>query len=726
MSIIANSHDIPLADLLGRLAPAMEKFVRAKTGQMWSVSLDSGPDASLLISLRQNEDSIALNWMEGDKGMTFSGVPGIFSYGRVSLDRSGQSEDVLTAAIGQVLASVVKRNLFEPLLPKAPNREQLSDKTAMARIRKEIESHAQHWDNCRLTNIQYRRGALLVTYASPTGDVRFVVSLDSDYPPENEKSQVAFLFERRGARLFAQKNTPTNLSTDEITKSLGQLLAFCIARALPRLLSDSNSNLERTEKELPRELTYAIAENLNSGQSESLYGLPFNERWKSFTADGEIERMVCYSWMSSPIFLFVQHAERGCINMRPVLHAPLNRLFHYPWPMIATSGDQEFPFYFADLAEDGLIMHGGEERLSRLIAFAAKTKARGSHLVLRKTCVPRMLGEDTAPALALAKEKFGVKVHRFAPEDDFQTPHESLGQIVASMIKPDSGFQRSSSPSINLVGYESGAGRRELVSLLTEIGIAVNTFQIPDIDPVGLENYPRGWLQVFRPFHMWEPIYENVFRPLGIPDITPQAPYGVANTFRWLREIAEALGIEKDVEKQIGAISRLWAKKSASWRNSSESQPHRLGFVVSFDKLGRLWRPEGNAGLKPAAILGELGFEIVAHIWLAAKDRFAESIIANKAKKELLSQGVSEKNVKLDFFSTKQELDELLSTDGTQAVFSDYSQDQRLLAQGKNTFSLADFEPGFRGAERTYHRLASRCKMSFASRYHKVCRHDAN
>ena len=86
---------------------------------------------------------------------------------------------------------------------------------------------------------------------------------------------------------------------------------------------------------------------------------------------------------------------------------------------------------------------------------------------------------------------------------------------------------------------------------------------------------------------------------------------------------------------------------------------------------------------------------------------------------EILCHGEAKKKDApgLRFFRTPDELDRLLRDGRFEAVYSEYTYDNRLARAGKSQFSLDCFEMGLAGAVRSLRRLGGICRWPFSRRY---------
>lgn len=719
MGASVSTTPVNLAALLDRLGAVLSHHIAQRTGQPWTVRLLPERNGGLEFRFQNGAERLNLLWGEGRDGNTLEGLPGIFSYTRVELSRSGATADSLVALLAQALRTVTARENFSLLLPPALEASPLSRQVALHRIRQTLETLANRWEDLRLGEIRNRDGNLLLTYVSdrePSCSYRFRIG-PAVADASRAHTAVPPLLLRRGFGLYPAGDLDLS-PEDQRGQVLLGLLSFCLIRAVPQVKPDSSRPSRDPELGDDNPVSSAIRAEFRLVSPDSYFTAPLDMRWRLFMAEGEIDRLICYQWMSDPLFLTLQHAERGCINMRPMLHTPLRRIYTYPLPLVGSVPEDGVPFMFSDFTEDALALHGDEARLSELVEYAVAHKAADRVLVLRKTCVPRLLGRDTRRQIEQHERELNCRIHTFHPEDDFNPPHKALAQLVNSVAQqsPPQSPDRPAS-GVCLVGYEQGRYRDELVALLGELGVPVTQFLIPELDLAGLSGRTRPALRVFRPYAGWENLYRELFQKAPGLSISPDAPYGVAATLGWLRSICTALE-ERQALERLTDMEGEWTRRAETWRASHPG--HRLAFVTGCESLGRIWDGPRNHGLSMLRFLREFGFPLLAHVFVPAEWRHLESPLRRKAHAVIAAHGFSPEDLEIDIFSSPEELRELLAGDGSRAVYSDNSLDYRIYAEGKGVFSLADIEKGLTGAERSFQRLRARCESRFAFYYQKA------
>ncbi len=412
------------------------------------------------------------------------------------------------------------------------------------------------------------------------------------------------------------------------------------------------------------------------------------DAWRQFFCDREARRNAQTGLELKAPVLNIWHQDLECSFATPDFHGSQVSFFNFPWPRRARAG-HEAQEACADLMTDLRdldVIHGGSRRLEEALKAAAGAKGI-SAVVVHSTCVPTVIGDDAEAVLARAQRRLKVPIL-------YTNPAANQERDAARIL-----FQRALGRArarrrkrcVNLVGFPPGPPRDELARLLAETGLEVNAWAMPEMSLAAAGRFLAAELQVFYPNSAYRRTYQEVFEPLPIQSLFPQAPYGVEGTRRWLMAIAGRYGLAR---RARAAFERSLRPLSGEWDLCRrEALKHRLAFVVDSRQVGRLTDPSRLWGVPALGLLREMGFGV-----------------------EVLYYGPGARGSLLGF-STPAELEARLKEGNFEAVYSEYFFDRRLTKAGKAQFSLAFFETGLSGALRTLRRFNGLCRWPFYRRY---------
>jgi hypothetical protein len=259
------------------------------------------------------------------------------------------------------------------------------------------------------------------------------------------------------------------------------------------------------------------------------------------------------------------------------------------------------------------------------------------------------------------------------------------------------------SPAVNVAGLAPGQASKELRALLKSAGIAVNCSAIPAIDLEAVGAWGGAMAQVLVPNPYFQSLYEQVLVPLGMPTLSPPAPYGVKTAGAWLAEIARACGREAAMEEAWHKAEAAAAPALAQLRE--EAARCRLGFVMAAEDYEALCDPAEMAGMPLLDLLVELGFGLAFMVYDSGGS--PSPVLASAHARAAV----------VERFADQAALEALLRSDLCAAVYSDLYADERITAGGKAPFSLQFIEPGLEGALRSGERLLGACHLPFYRKY---------
>jgi nitrogenase iron protein len=438
------------------------------------------------------------------------------------------------------------------------------------------------------------------------------------------------------------------------------------------------------------------------------------EQWRNFFCDPETRRNARTRLELRAPTVYLAHQDLECSFSTPQFSDEHVSFFNFPWQRHALKRPEEnlekrpresqgAPIEperqegvregrrrggMTDLRETDVIHGGGAKLEAALDALAADAEGLEA-IIVHTTCVPTVIGDDAAAVVQRRRDSLSVPIFLHSPSSNREAdPAKVLFEKIQSECSP-----RRDDKLVNLVGFPEGAGLEELRRLLEDSGLAVNACVMPDMTMDAARRYRASGVQVLYPNIAYENVYQEIFRPLDLRTISPDAPYGWAGTRRWVLEVAGCLGLAARAE---AACDRAQARLEADWRDECErAAGGRLAFIADAFQVERLVDPALFWGVPAVAALKEMGFGL-----------------------DILFFGPPGKEPSaLSCFETPAELERRLKEGTFQAAYSEFFFDDRLTRAGKAQFSLLFFEPGFAGALRSARRLNALCRWPFYRRY---------
>ncbi len=425
------------------------------------------------------------------------------------------------------------------------------------------------------------------------------------------------------------------------------------------------------------------------------------EQWRRFFCDFETRRHARTRLEVRAPTVHVWHQDLECSYATPdYFDATLPAFFKFPWPKVV---EPDFPEErglgdegtFGDAMtnlRDADIIHGGGGKLDQALEGAVGRAAQGAEaVVVHSTCVPTVIGDDAEAVVARWRSRSEVPILYTNPA---QTKQEvDVGLALFKRLREEPGFLkvRKRKGAVNLVGFPEGPGLKELEEILKAAGVAVNARVLPYLSLRQARGYLAAEVQVFYPNAAFEATYREVFEPLPLKTLRPDAPWGWEATAGWVKTVAAQFK-----RNAAAALDRVSRPLASEWeRARAEAAEHGLAFVVDGPHIKRLTDPSQMWGVPLLGMLREAGYrvEVLCH---------GESPAARPG---------------LSFFKTEAELGTLLREGRFGAVYSEYAFDTRLAGAGKAQFALDCFEPGLGGALRTVGRLNGLCRWPFYRRY---------
>lgn len=480
----------------------------------------------------------------------------------------------------------------------------------------------------------------------------------------------------------------------------------------------------------------------NPGMNSQVWGA--DDQWRRFYCDFETRRNVRMSLEGSTPLVNVWHQDLECSYSTPNFEdRSLPSFYKFPWPNMERDNeghdggdDHDHDGHDHDGPEerrgsqkkggkgrkssrsrkqqqeqegrdDGAfgnimtnikdldVIHGGGKKLDSALAEAVKNaKGRAEAIIVHSTCIPTVIGDDAEAVVKRWQARTKVPiVYMNHAESSCQELDVCLLLFKKLQENPSFAKIARSKRAVNLVGFPSGPGLKELVGLLETIGVQVNACVMPAMSLDVARRYLAAEVQILYPNAAYAATYKEFFEPMPIRTLKPDAPYGFEGTRKWLESVAGEFGLKSKVRS---AYARATKPLSADWENGRrETAGQSLAFVVDANHVARLADPSLTWAIPVLRFLREMGFGV-----------------------EILCYGQGQKQAAhFTSFNTPAELDALLRDGRFQAVYSEYAYDSRLSRAGKAQFSLEGFEMGLAGAVRTLQSLSGICRWPFQRRY---------
>jgi nitrogenase iron protein len=438
--------------------------------------------------------------------------------------------------------------------------------------------------------------------------------------------------------------------------------------------------------------------------NEEQWGAP--DQWRQFFCDLETHRNARTRLQLEAPVLQVWHRDLECSFATPSFFGGHPSFFNFPWvtprpvPAPPRSEPGARPDVPAPLRQpvtldtnlrDLDVVHGGTARLEAAVEAAVRAGLHAQAVLIHTTCVPTVIGDDAEAVARRFRRRLRVPVLYANPATN---RYEDLaGDFLRRLRRrpPVRGARRPH--AVNLVGFPDGPALAELALLLLAAGVRVQVCALPTLRLADAARYLDAGAQVLYPNADYAGTYADVFEPLPLPTIRPEAPYGWEGTRRWLVEVARLFGLERRARAAFRRAAE--ALRPARDKARAESHGRRLAFVIDRTTLDHLADPSRLWGVPAIRVLQELGFgvDVLFHD------------VAGRAPSSFRA------------FRTAEELARLLREGAFSAVYSEYFFDDRPARAGKAQFSLSAFELGLAGAVRTAERLNDICRWPFWRRY---------
>jgi len=425
--------------------------------------------------------------------------------------------------------------------------------------------------------------------------------------------------------------------------------------------------------------------------------------WRNFFADQDYEVLLGYPELKMNKTIYARYSDRECLYSWSGNDPRKWSFFAYPVRVPSDSfGATVFRTGIVMELEERDMVLGAVEKADALVESVARASegSDAEYVVFNHFCTSIVMGEDSGSITRRIEAASGRTTVCWSHGDRDQL--NNFGEHFRALFDRPGFFDVSADASaVNLFHFPTDYREAELVPLLEEMGVRVNTRLFPDVDFPSMENIPRAAAQVFCAATSYQSKLPELLAGRPRPVLTVRAPYGLEDTGECLKAIAAAAGREKAFEavwkKKLAALKPAWTEMT------NRAREFRLAFVVSETTLPMLWELRHGQGAPMMRMIEEMGFGV--------------DILYYDPHNEAPGLGADSRCAKLTTFRTPRELERLLREGSFRAVYSDIFFDWRISSAGKARFSSKDFEMGLDGAVRSLRRLLAVCRLPFYSRY---------
>ncbi len=370
-------------------------------------------------------------------------------------------------------------------------------------------------------------------------------------------------------------------------------------------------------------------------------------------------------------------------------------------------------YAFFDLKDRDIIM-GSDKGLSGIMDKIASCD-KGITVNVACPCVCKITGCDLRSLVEQANRKNGSRLiydhnHGEKSVDEFKALLKDT--LMSAPAARDKGR------SVNLVGFGNDRSAQELAADLKRFfGIDCRAMLLPEIDVGVLKDYGRASLQALNPLRVYDRVYEQVFKKIKMKTYAAAAPYGFKRSVEWLSGLAAAAGVKL---KKNDEWQQYLCQQDVAWRLlTAQAARYRLGLVISGQDADCLAEPARYPfGIPLISCLEEMGFGL--DIVFIQDEKFQE-------RKKLIAGLLNDKKRhKIGLLKDPGRLTAWIRDGDSDCIYSDLRDDQRVVASGKNVFSLFLFEKGLAGAVRTLEELLIRCGNRYFNDHKKYAGQEAH
>jgi hypothetical protein len=359
---------------------------------------------------------------------------------------------------------------------------------------------------------------------------------------------------------------------------------------------------------------------------------------------------------------------------------------------------------------DGDLVQGAEGRLGEVLT-RVRDEHPGAPVIVVETCVSRLIGEDVRGVI---RDVYGARAtHVPVIEPDFQARDVAADSMVWAWLLqelPDVG-PASAPRCVNLMGFGDRAfpAAAELRALLAGHGVTVQACLFPSFDALELQGFHRARVTIVNPCSQVRSAVRVAMRGMpGMRWVFPAAPFGVAATGAWLRDVLCELGFE-DAAERAAREAEPWERELAARRAGATGGP--VAFSCESRYSSYLFAPEEVFGIPLLDVLAEAGCP--AHVHVLTSEPVPHDLRAAVARHP---------STRLFEHADPGALLSSVRDEGARLLFTSLERNEVAVELGLAPIFGRTFEMGFRGALRTVDRLAQLSGLQFLDRYRDYLR----
>ncbi len=287
-------------------------------------------------------------------------------------------------------------------------------------------------------------------------------------------------------------------------------------------------------------------------------------------------------WMyAGPAHIGTLRVASSFKNVHAIMHAPLgDDYFNVMRSMLER--ERDFTPVTTSVVDRNVLARGSQEKVVDNI-----TRKDGEEhpdlIVLTPTCTSSILQEDLANFVERAQmdakaDVLLADVNHYRV-NEIQAADRTLEQIVQFYIakarkQGTLATEKTEQPSVNIIGistlgFHNNHDRKELIKLMTDLGITVNLV-LPDQASVEeLKQLPRAWFNLIPYRELGPRTAQYLEQEFGTPsvDITPMGIVDTARCIRKIQQVLNAQGAAVDYESFIDTQTRYISQ--AAWFSRS-------------------------------------------------------------------------------------------------------------------------------------------------------------
>lgn len=356
--------------------------------------------------------------------------------------------------------------------------------------------------------------------------------------------------------------------------------------------------------------------------------------------------------------------------------------------------------------KDNDIILGCDSKIKDILGKISQNK--NIPLQVISTCIGKIIGSDIDSFI----KKINIKNNaRILYEHNLgQQPLKEGENLIMDILKKEKNTKKEGK-IINLIGFEDDYAIKEILKMLKNIfGIKLNEILLPEINPASLKKFYKANLHVLNNLEVYDKIFNNLFGKLDINTIKLPAPYGISQTLKWIKSIANFFKIPITENKKW---KEYYNEKILEWNKLiKEADKFRLGLIISDKNIESLIKSEKYPfGIPILKCLEEMGFGL--NILFTTQNNF------DSQKNAILNLLKNKEKHKIELLNNPNKLEDWISATDCKCIYSDFRNDKRILSNGKTAFSLFIFQKGFDGAIQTLEELLNLCKIILPSGYKK-------